>query len=155
MREDHDAVEGNLNYIEENALIVKKNRRSKYNNTHVFPSCPHCKRKGHQPNWCWWRPDVKCHKRGQLGHVEKVCKSKDSLKDVQIVENKSDEDKSEEDLLLTTSCVTTNESTKDWIIDSGCTNHMNRDREIFKKLNKSNISKVRIGNGEQLDVIGT
>ena len=87
--------------------------------------------------------------------MEKVCKSKDSLKDVQIVENKSDEDKSEEDLLLTTSCVTTNESTKDWIIDSGCTNHMNRDREIFKKLNKSNISKVRIGNGEQLDVIGT
>jgi len=36
MREDHEAVEGNLNYMEEdNALIVKKNRRSKYNNTHV------------------------------------------------------------------------------------------------------------------------
>jgi len=116
MREDHEAVEGNLNYTEDNALIVKKNRRSKYNNTQVFPSCPHCKRKGHQPNWCWWRPDVKCHKCGQLGHVEKVCKSKDSEEDVQIVENKSDEDKSEEDLLFTTSCVTTNQSSKDWII---------------------------------------
>jgi len=61
--------------------------------------------------------------------------------------SKSDEDKSKEDLLLTTSCVTTNESTKDSIIDSGCTNHMTYDREIFKELNKSNISKVRIGNG--------
>ncbi|XP_027932931.1 uncharacterized protein LOC114188559 [Vigna unguiculata] len=144
MREDHEAVEGNLNYTEDNALIVKKNRRSKYNNTQVFPSCPHCKRKGHQPNWCWWRPDVKCHKCGQLGHVEKVCKSKDSEEDVQIVENKSDEDKSEEDLLFTTSCVTTNQSSKDWIIDSGCTNHMTHDREIFKELNKSNISKRKV-----------
>jgi len=71
------------------------------------------------------------------------------------VENKLDEDKSEEDLLLTTSCVTTNESTKEWIIDSGCTNHMTRDRELFKELNKSNIFKVRIGNGEQLVVKGT
>ena len=52
MREDHEAVEGNLNYIEENVLIVKKNRRGKYNNTQVLPSCPHCKRKDHQPNWC-------------------------------------------------------------------------------------------------------
>jgi len=75
MREDHAAVEGNLNYTKENALIVKKNRRSKYNNTQVFSSCPHCKKKGHQPNWCWWRPNVKCHKCRQLGHVEKVCKS--------------------------------------------------------------------------------
>jgi len=33
MKEDHEAVEGNLNYTEDNALIVKKNRRSKYNNT--------------------------------------------------------------------------------------------------------------------------
>jgi len=87
--------------------------------------------------------------------VEKVCKSKDSQEDVLIVENKSDEDKSKEDLVLITSCVTTNESTKDWIIDSGCTNHMTHDRELFKELNKSNIFKVIIGNGEQLIVKGT
>ena len=87
--------------------------------------------------------------------MEKVCKSKDSQEDVLIVENKSDEDKSKEDLVLITSCVTTNESTKDWIIDSGCTNHMTHDRELFKELNKSNIFKVIIGNGEQLIVKGT
>jgi len=69
--------------------------------------------------------------------MEKVCKSQDSEEDVQIVE-----DKLEEELLLTSSCVTTNESTKDWIIDSGCTNHMTHDREIFKELNKSNIPRI-------------
>jgi len=86
----------------------------------------------------------------QLGHVEKVCKSQDSQEDIQIVE-----DKSEEKLLLTTSCVTTNKSTKEWIINSGCTNHMTHDRELFTELNKSNIFKVRIGNGEQLIVKDT
>jgi len=50
----------------------------------------------------------KCHNCSQLGHVKKVCKSQDSQEDVLIVE-----DKLEEKLLLTTSCVTTNESTKD------------------------------------------
>ena len=48
MREYHEAVEGNLNYTEENALIIKKNRRSKYNNTHDFPSCPQEKRSSTQ-----------------------------------------------------------------------------------------------------------
>jgi len=45
--------------------------------------------------------------------VEKICKPKDSQEDVQIVENKLDKDKLEEDLLLITSSVTTNESTKE------------------------------------------
>jgi len=49
MREYH-AIEGVLNHIEENTLIIKNNRRRKYNNTHVFPSYPYCKKKGHQPN---------------------------------------------------------------------------------------------------------
>ena len=65
--------------------------------------------------------------------------------EVQIVE-----DKLEKELLLTTSCVITNKSTKDWIIDSGCTNYMIHDRELFKELNKSNICTVRIGNGERV-----
>ena len=51
-KEDHEAVECNLNYTEEYAFIVKKNRMSKYNNTQVFSSCPHYKKKGHQHNWC-------------------------------------------------------------------------------------------------------
>jgi len=61
----------------------------------------------------------------------KVCKSQDYEEEVKIVE-----DKSEEELLLTTSCVTRSKSTKDLTIDSGCTNHMTHDRELFKELNK-------------------
>jgi len=38
MREDHEVVEGNFNYTKVNALIVKNNKRSKYNNTRVMSS---------------------------------------------------------------------------------------------------------------------
>ncbi len=40
--------------------------------------CPYCKKSNHQPNKCWWRPDIKCRKCGNMGHMEKVCKSKES-----------------------------------------------------------------------------
>ncbi|KAK2390546.1 Plant stearoyl-acyl-carrier-protein desaturase family protein [Trifolium repens] len=49
---------------------------------------------------------------------------------------------------------TTNKPSKEWLIDSGCTNHMTYDRDLFKELNKTSISKVRIGNGEQSAVEG-
>jgi len=82
--------------------------------------------------------------------MEKVCNFQDDQEDVKVVK-----DKSEEELLLTTSCVTTNTSTKDWIIGIDCINHITHDRKFFKELKKSYISKVRIGNGEQLNVRGT
>lgn len=25
-----------------------------------YPPCPHCKKIGHSPTWCWYRPGVQC-----------------------------------------------------------------------------------------------
>nr|GLL34235.1 Retrovirus-related Pol polyprotein from transposon TNT 1-94 [Ipomoea trifida] len=41
-----------------------------------------------------------------------------------------------------------------WLIDSGCTNHMTNDRELFKELDKTTVSKVKIGNGVFLPIKG-
>ncbi|GAA0169216.1 hypothetical protein LIER_40722 [Lithospermum erythrorhizon] len=41
-----------------------------------------------------------------------------------------------------------------WLVDSGCTNHLTGDKELFRELDKSQVSKVRIGNGEHIDVKG-
>ena len=41
-----------------------------------FPPCPHCKKRSHTENYCWFRPSVKCRACNQLGHLEKVCKNK-------------------------------------------------------------------------------
>ena len=41
-----------------------------------------------------------------------------------------------------------------WLVDSGCTNHMTNDEELFQELSKSTTTKVRIGNGECIEVKG-
>jgi hypothetical protein len=53
--------------------------------------------------------------------------------------------------------LTTNKPSTEWLIDSGCTNYITYDRCIFKYFNKTSISKVRFGNGEQIVVenVGT
>nr|XP_048324832.1 wall-associated receptor kinase 2-like [Ziziphus jujuba var. spinosa] len=51
-------------------------------------------------------------------------------------------------------CKASNSSSDSWLIDIGCTNHMINDLEFFKKLDKTEISKVKIGNGEYISVKG-
>ena len=47
-----------------------------------------------------------------------------------------------------------NISSASWLIDSGCTNHMTHDKELFKELRTTDVKRVRIGNGEHLAVKG-
>ena len=118
-------------------------------NTSLFSPWPYCKTNNHPPNRCWWRPDVKCHKCDQLGHVERICKAQHQG------EAKAAEDQTlEEEQLFVASCFATNTTPESWLIDSGCTNHMTYDRELFKDLDKTTISKVRIGNGLLIEVKG-
>ena len=53
-----------------------------------------------------------------------------------------------------TACFASSEESESWLIDSGCTNHMTNDRELFKDLKPTNITKVRIGNGDYISVKG-
>jgi len=39
-------------------------------------------------------------------------------------------------------------------VDSGCTNHMTHDQELFRELDISQVSKVRIENGDLITVEG-
>ncbi|XP_074341799.1 uncharacterized protein LOC141679190 [Apium graveolens] len=113
---------------------------NKNNDTRVFPPCSYCKKTNHPPNKCWWRPDVKYHKCGQLAHMERICKSQQEVK---AAENQYED----EEQLFVASCFSTNSSAESWLIDSGCTNHMTYDRELFRDLDEAVVSKVRVGNG--------
>ncbi|XP_052198262.1 uncharacterized protein LOC127805549 [Diospyros lotus] len=53
----------------------KKLANAGNNNSGNYPPCPYCKKTNHPQHKCWWRPDVKCNKCGQLGHITIVCKS--------------------------------------------------------------------------------
>ncbi|XP_019430190.1 PREDICTED: uncharacterized protein LOC109337631 [Lupinus angustifolius] len=73
---------------------------------------------------------------------EKICKSQQQQGQAKVVE-----DQPQKEQLFPVSCLATNYSTECWLIDSGCTNHMTYDRELFREHDKTTIFKVRIGNG--------
>lgn len=51
-------------------------------------------------------------------------------------------------------CFSSNNSCESWLNDSGCTNHMTYDKELFKHLDNTEVKWVRIGNSEQIKVKG-
>lgn len=106
--------------------------------------CKHYGKKGHPPFKCWRRPDAKCNKCNQLGHEAVICRSKNQQPEVeaQVVEEDV------EDQLFVATCFSSSSSSECWLIDSGCTNHMTRDRELFMDLKPAHTSKVTIDNGD-------
>lgn len=114
-----------------------------------FPPCKHCGKMGHPPFKCWRRPDVKCEKCNKLGHHVRICRSNFQQKnEAQVV------DQQEEEQLFVATCFTSSSSSECWLVDSGCTNHMTHDQELFRELDRSLVSKVKIGNGELITVEG-
>jgi hypothetical protein len=51
-------------------------------------------------------------------------------------------------------CNTTELNNSSWLIDSSCTNHMTADLSLFKDLDKSCMSKLRIANEKYVKVEG-
>ena len=52
------------------------------------------------------------------------------------------------------SCFISSTPCDNWLVDSGCTNHMTRHEKLLRNLDKSIKSRVRIGNGQHLTVEG-
>jgi len=113
-----------------------------------YPPCRHCEKKGHPPYKGWRRPNTFCSKCNQLGHEAVICKAKEQVKEVdaQVI------DQEEEDQLFV--ITPGKESSESWLIDSGCTNHMTYDKEFFEESRDTEVKRVRIGNGEHLEIKG-
>lgn len=93
--------------------------------TEDYPPCPHCKKKGHSPKRCWFRPDVQYRTYKQFGHIEKVCKNKkvkQDLQQAQVAENQQ-QDQHEEYLFIAINHKMCSD-VGTWLLDSGCTHHM-------------------------------
>jgi hypothetical protein len=120
--------------------IQQRNKNNSNNNT-TFPSCPDCKKSNHPQSRCRWRLDIKCHKCGQLGYIERVFKSQQQQQQQQ-GEVKTIIEQPKKEQLFMASCFVTSSSTESWLIDSDCTRHMTYDQELFKKLDITAISKV-------------
>ena len=81
--------------------------------------------------------------------MEKVCKRKQQ--EVQIAQETDDEKK---ELLLVATCFASDITNETWLIDSEYTHHMTHDKDMLVKLDKAHSSKVKIGNGDYIEVKG-
>ncbi|OMO61385.1 Integrase, catalytic core [Corchorus capsularis] len=117
------------------------------------PLCKHCRRPYHAEKDCWFNPNATCSKCNQKGHVEKVCKNKPQQQ--QQAQLAGDTELHDEQMFVAT-CFAGNSSRNrnEWLVDSGCTHHMVHNRELFRNLDLSFNSRVRIGNGDYLEVKG-
>ncbi|KAK5785529.1 hypothetical protein PVK06_040122 [Gossypium arboreum] len=106
------------------------------NNNETYPPCLHCKKTNHLPKKCCWRPDIKCKKCGNIGHIEQVYKSQQNEEAKASIEQKEDE------FFFVVTCF----SNDSLLINSGYTNHMTN-LSLFKELDKTIISKIKVGNG--------
>ncbi|XP_012461612.1 uncharacterized protein LOC105781638 [Gossypium raimondii] len=110
----------------------------------------------YKEKYCWYRPDIQCKSCKQLDHIEKVCKNKVKTQPQQQNQAQAAEDvQSQEEHVFTASYFASlNKVRKNWLIDSGCTHHMASNKGMFKELDTSLVSKVRIGNGEFIEANG-
>ena len=154
MMRQEGSVEGTFQAKSQNndfSKDIKKNKKNnkssnnKKNQKGAHPPCLHCKKTNHPSQKCWWRPDVKCNNCGQLGHMEKVCKTQQEW-EIKVAAA----DQYHEEQLFVATCFSSKNTSESWLIDSGCTNHLTYDQGLFKELDKTTISKVRIGNGEYI-----
>lgn len=89
----------------------------------------------------------------EQGHVDKVCKNKSATAEKTISSTKKIE--MAEETFFMTLCNTKSEiDNSDWLLDSGCSNHITPTDVVFVDLNKNYLSRVKIRNGIYLNVVG-
>ncbi|KAA3467797.1 pleiotropic drug resistance protein 3-like [Gossypium australe] len=114
--------------------------------------CRYCKKPGHPEERCWFRPDATCQHCKKRGHVERVCKNKGKLnqnhpQQAQAEVRVAEEGSRNEEQVFAVSCSAAKEKvTKGWLLDSSCTNHLSPNATIFKSLDRSFKTKVKVGN---------
>ncbi|KAG8479167.1 hypothetical protein CXB51_029021 [Gossypium anomalum] len=121
--------------------------------------CRFCKKLIYLKARCWFRLDAVCQHCKKKGHVEKVCKEKGRPRqnqqqlraEAQIAEDGSDN----KEQAFTVSCSAAQKKVSNgWLLDSGCTNHMSLDATIFKSLDRSCKTKVKVSNGHFIKAEG-
>ena len=122
--------------------------RGTSSNPKVF--CNICKRTSHVSSKCWFKGKPQCNFCRRFGHVEKDCRFKNYEK-ANFTEEQED-GKGEQIFYACHSSL--HGDNKAWYIDSGCSNHMCEDRNIFVQLDTTINPKVRMGNGAVAEAQG-
>ncbi|KAJ0566228.1 putative RNA-directed DNA polymerase [Helianthus annuus] len=108
--------------------------------------------KGKGRNW----NSIRCYACQRLGHTTKFCKRKDESEkpDNALIHKDGDIVEHEDTMFM---IFNVEEAVKEdcWYLDSGCSNHMTGNRDLFINLDESLKKEVRTGDDKRLEVIGS
>jgi hypothetical protein len=102
------------------------------------------------------KSNIQCHYCNKFGHFASECRRKqyDMNKQKAHFTNENQPNNGEENTILIT-CNAAQESSKEvWFLDSGCSNHMSRSKEMFATMDDSIKSEVKLGNDHRVSVMG-
>ncbi|KAK2978865.1 hypothetical protein RJ640_030914 [Escallonia rubra] len=100
-----------------------------------------CKKKSHDEKDCWFKGQTQCHRCKKFGHVQKDCR-------VKLHQQASFTEEKESEVSLFYACQSAAEKNDEmWFLDSGCSNHMAREKSLFLDMDSIVNTKVKLGNG--------
>ncbi|KAG8635207.1 hypothetical protein MANES_16G007351v8 [Manihot esculenta] len=142
-------------------LRYSNNQIHKHQQKGNYPPCSHCHKSNHHETKCWKL--FKCSNCNRIGHISKFCREKVQRQQelthqqVKLSDDKqqalvADENTSEEHLYMAQANISS--TGKEWLLDSGCSNHMTADSSIFCNVNPTFKITMRLGNGSILKATG-
>ncbi|KAL5719096.1 hypothetical protein ACHQM5_011921 [Ranunculus cassubicifolius] len=120
------------------------------------PRCGICQKTGHEDRDCWYRDEPQCYRCKKYGHIKKDCDQEGEQRAHYAEQNKQSGDQRgvEDHMFYAGQTDRGQQKSEVWYIDSGCSNHMTNNEEIFKEINTESHSKVKMGNGVPVDAKG-
>ena len=112
--------------------------------------CHKCQKYGHFQSEC--KSHIKCHNCNKYGHYSRECRTKTlNIRESHAQVAEGDDDMK---MVLTTSHAATDNNNDQWLLDTGCSNHLSGKKELFSDLDESYHTSVKLGDNSKLEVLG-